>query len=241
MLLHDMLGRGVKLFGEIPAVVDGDVRLTYNQLSGRVHKLAAALQNLGLEHGDHVAIFANNGFRYMEAYLAVSVAGVVLAPINTRLSAGETEFILNDGEIKALLIDAEFLPLLEEMRENLKTIERIIVLDGEPQGDRLGYEALVKQADPERIRPRDWAEDDMVLLCYTGGTTGLPKGSCSASGTSPPTPSTPSSSPNSTSGTSGCTYVPCFTWPTCGPAILSRPWGHSTFLRISSIRAAPWN
>ena len=176
MLLHDMLGRGVKLFGDIPAVVDGDVRLTYNQLSGRVHKLAAALQNLGLEHGDHVAIFASNSFRYMEAYLAVSVAGVVLAPINTRLSARETEFILNDGGIKALLIGAEFLPLLEEMRENLKTIERIVVLDGEPKGELLGYEALVDQADPGCIRSRDWAEDDMVLLCYTGGTTGLPKG-----------------------------------------------------------------
>ena len=70
-----MLERAATLFGRQPALVDGEIRLTYDQLNRRVYKLAAALQGLGLDHGHHVAILANNGFRYTEAYLAAPAAG----------------------------------------------------------------------------------------------------------------------------------------------------------------------
>jgi len=176
MLIADMLARAVHLFGSRPALVDGEVRLTYAELNGRVQLLAAALQGLGLRHGKHAAILAHNSFRYMEAYLAASPAGIVLAPINTRLSPRETAFILNDGEIEVLLLDAEFLPMLAQIRPELKTVRHVILLDGEPPPDVLGYENLLTAADPARVEPRAWAEDDMALLCYTGGTTGLPKG-----------------------------------------------------------------
>lgn len=193
MLLQEMLDRAVRLFGGHPALVDGDVRMTYRQLDERVRKLSAALQGLGLAHGDHVAILSANSFRYMEAYLMGSVAGLVIAPINNRLNPRETAFILDDAEVKALLIGREFLPLLEEIRKDLPLLRHVIVMDGDGsegagwegnggkggslKSDGLhGYEALVAAADPASLRLRDWNEDDMAFLCYTGGTTGLPKG-----------------------------------------------------------------
>lgn len=176
MLIQDMLARAVRLFGGRPALVDGEVRLTYNELAERVGRLAAALQGLGLEHGDRVAVLAHNSFRYMEAYLAASPAGLALAPINTRLAPAETAFILNDGEIKALLIGRDFLPLLGEIRGQLQTVRHVVVFEGEPGPDALAYETLLESTDPQAIRPRAWNEDDMAFLCYTGGTTGLPKG-----------------------------------------------------------------
>lgn len=176
MLIQDMLARAVRLFGEQPALVDGEVELTYGQLDKRVRRLAAGLQGLGLDQGDHVAILAHNSHRYMETYLAMPLAGLVLSPINTRLSPPETTFILNDGEIKALLIGREFLPVLEQIRGDLEALRHVVVLEGEGNGAMLAYDALLEEAHPAQLRPRAWREDDMAILCYTGGTTGLPKG-----------------------------------------------------------------
>jgi len=175
-MLQDMLARAAHLYARHPAAIDGEVRLTYGELDARVHRLAAALQGLGLEFGDHVAILAFNSYRYMEAYLATPLAGLVLAPINTRLAPPETSFILNDGNIKALLVGRQFLPLLKEIRRELKTVEHVVLLDDGAEGELLGYEELLARADPAGLRERDWGEQDMAMLCYTGGTTGLPKG-----------------------------------------------------------------
>jgi long-chain acyl-CoA synthetase len=176
MLVHDFLLRARDLYGACPAVVDGETRLTYSQLDNRVRRLAAALQALGLEPGDVVACLSHNSFRYMEAFLAAAAAGVVLAPINTRLAPPEMEFILNDSAARVLLLQPAFLPQLEAIRSRLATVQYIILLEGAASADALAYERLLEQADPQRICPREWGANDMALLCYTGGTTGLPKG-----------------------------------------------------------------
>jgi long-chain acyl-CoA synthetase len=176
MFIHDFLARAASFYGDAPAVVDGETRLTYRQLDGRVRRLAAALQGLGLRHGDVVACLSLNGFRTMEAFLAASLAGVAVAPINTRLAPPETAFILNDGGAAVLLLQAAFLPHLESVRAELKTLRHIVVLDGADGPDVLGYEGLLERADPARLRLRAWDADDLAQLCYTGGTTGLPKG-----------------------------------------------------------------
>jgi long-chain acyl-CoA synthetase len=176
MLVHEFLVRAAKLYGPLPAVVDGERRFTYSQLDGRVRRLAAALQGLGLAQGDRAACLAHNGFRYLEAFLAAPLAGLVLAPINTRLAPPEVAFILNDAGARVLLIQAAYVPLLETIRGELKTVERVIVLDGSPDAGALDYEGLLAAADPAALRPRDWQPEDLALLCYTGGTTGRPKG-----------------------------------------------------------------
>ena len=184
MLIHESLTRAARLYGDFPAVVDGATRLTYQELDDRVTRLAAGLQGLGLASGEHVAILALNSFRYTEVYHGVPRAGMVLAPINTRLSPRETEFILNDGDVKALIVGEAFLPAFEEIRAGLPNLRHLIVLGGGtalPAGGNGGlavhrYEDLLAGADVSAFRPRAWAQHDMAYLCYTGGTTGLPKG-----------------------------------------------------------------
>ncbi|HEX9841307.1 MAG TPA: AMP-binding protein, partial [bacterium] len=176
MFLHEMLERAVRLWGDAPAVVDGELRLTYRELDERVHRLAAGLQGLGLRHGEHIAVLSANGHRYMETYLAGALAGLVVAPINTRLSPRETAFILNDAEIGALLVGPGCLHTLEAMRDALETVRQVIVLDDTAGEDQLAYEELLARSDPGAVQRRHWREDDLAHLCYTGGTTGRPKG-----------------------------------------------------------------
>ncbi len=176
MLVQDFLLRARALYGSWPAVIDGDTRLTYAELGERVSRLAAGLQRLGVGPGDRVACLSYNGFRYLEVFLAAPLAGAALAPINTRLAPPETAFILNDGGARVLLVQSAFLPHLEAIRSQLAGLEHVVLLDGAPPADTLGYEALLAQADPHALRARPWQEDDLALLCYTGGTTGLPKG-----------------------------------------------------------------
>jgi len=175
MLVHDVLAHAVKLYADKVALIDGNVRYTYRQASERVHRLAAGLLGLGLKPGDHIGILANNSHRYWEAYFAASVAGTPLAPLNTRLAAHELEFILNDGEIKALLLGPEFAGLYEQLKDKTPGIKHVVILNGELAG-AVDYEQIIAANNPLPRPAREWSENDMLNLCYTGGTTGLPKG-----------------------------------------------------------------
>ena len=176
MLVRDILGRAVQLYPDNTAVIDGDVRRTYAEADERIHRLASGLLSLGLAPGDHIGILANNSHRYFETYFVADVVGMPLAPLNTRLAAHELEFILNDGEVKALLIGQEFLELYHQFKDKTPGIRHVILLDGDSSSDLLAYEELIANNEPLAESAREWDENDMLNLCYTGGTTGLPKG-----------------------------------------------------------------
>jgi long-chain acyl-CoA synthetase len=176
MLLRDVLNHAVKLYPDKPALLDGDASFTYRQASERVHRLASGLLGLGLKPGDHIAILANNSHRYWESYFVADIAGMPLAPLNIRLAAHELEFILNDGEVKALLLGMEYLPLYNAFKDKVPGLKHVILLNGESTDGFVDYERLVEASQPLTSSVREWSEDDMINLCYTGGTTGLPKG-----------------------------------------------------------------
>ncbi|MBE0609134.1 MAG: long-chain-fatty-acid--CoA ligase [Dehalococcoidia bacterium] len=175
MLVHDVLAHAVKLYPDKVALLDGDVRYTYRQTSERVHRLAAGLLGLGLKPGDNIGILANNSHRYWETYFTASVAGTPLAPLNIRLAAHELEFILNDGDIKALMLGPEYIGLYDQFKAKTPGIKHVVILNGELAG-AVDYEQLIASNEPLPGPAREWSENDMFNLCYTGGTTGLPKG-----------------------------------------------------------------
>ncbi len=176
MLLRDILAHALKLYPEKTAIIDGDTRYTYREAIERVHRLAAGLLSLGLKPGENIAILANNSHRYWESYFVCDIAGMPLAPLNIRLAAAELEFILNDGEIKALILGPEYIALYEQFKERVPGVKHVILTEGELPPDMIAYDALVAANEPLDHSVREWAEDDMLDLCYTGGTTGLPKG-----------------------------------------------------------------
>lgn len=175
MGLTQMLHRNAQASPDAIATRFGDRACTWSELKQRVARLAAALQARGLKEEDRVAILALNRDRYTEYYFAVWWAGGVVVPLNTRWSAAENVYSLNDSGARILLVDDAFKPLLPDIRSGAKTLETFIYLGEETcPPDMVGYEAMIAAAAPAEDRLR--AEDDLAGLFYTGGTTGFPKG-----------------------------------------------------------------
>jgi fatty-acyl-CoA synthase len=175
MRLLDALDHHRRETPEREAVVCGSVRLSYARLSERVHRLARAFFDLGLGNGGRVAVLGANCHRYLECYLAASVSGSVLVPLNHRLASRELAEILTDSEASALLIDPRFLPTLEAIRGDRSFLQRIIVLADTAGDGAMAYERLLESATAWPVRFRRNPED-VLYLFYTSGTTGRPKG-----------------------------------------------------------------
>ena len=154
------LNRAVRTSPDACAVVCDDRRLSYAELAARCRRLAGALRGLGLEHGDRVAVISLNSDRYLEFYLAVPAAGFVLVPVNSRLAAPEMRAILQDADVSLAFTDGDY--------PGARAVERVLSLPGD-------YENLIAAAD-EAPLGEGIAEDDLAVLFYTSGTTGVAKG-----------------------------------------------------------------
>jgi acyl-CoA synthetase (AMP-forming)/AMP-acid ligase II len=149
------------------ALVAGDVRLTYRELDGRANRLAHVLAERGIGAGDHVAVYAWNRAEWVEAWWASYKLRAVPININYRYVGEELRYVLGNADAKAVLHEAEFAVLLNEVAPDLPQLQVRLEL-GEP------YETALAAASPERdFAPR--SADDVYML-YTGGTTGMPKG-----------------------------------------------------------------
>jgi fatty-acyl-CoA synthase len=177
LTLTPLLERAGRLFGtkEIASkMADGGIhRYTYRDMYARVHRLAHALDRLGVKRGDRVGSLCWNGYRHLELYWAVPCMGGVLHTLNLRLAPDQLAFIINHAGDKVIFADASLVPLLDAIRDQIPCVERIVVLDEDGQGD---YEALLAQSPAS---PYPWPqldERDACATCYTSGTTGNPKG-----------------------------------------------------------------
>lgn len=160
------------------AIVFEGQRYTYGQFNSRVNQLARGFLDLGVKRGDKVAIFSRNCNEYFEAYYACAKIGSVLVTLNYRLSPGEIEYMINQSDSKILLIENVFqdffLPLLSRINVNK---EAILVIDEKPSlPGGVNYEDFIARYNSEEPDDQGVEPDDPVLLLYTSGTTGLPKG-----------------------------------------------------------------
>ena len=164
-----------KIFTVTP---DGVDEATFFQVSKRAEQLAEALVQLGVGPGDRVATFMWNNQAHMEAYFAVPSMGSVLHTLNIRLFPEQLSYIINHAEDKVIIVDASLVPLLARVRDQLTTVEHIIVHgpdDSGVLGETLDYETLVSAQRPGYVWP-DLDERSAAIMCYTSGTTGNPKG-----------------------------------------------------------------
>lgn len=154
---------------------DGDgYRATFAQHLDRVLRLKRGLgEGLGLGKDDRYAVLAGNSHRYLELWHAALFGGGVINPLNTRLAPAELEYILSDSETRVVFADSTFAPVIEQLRDKLD-LERIVLLDDGDAPHDLRYEDLVAGHEP--AAPDEPDEEDLAVLMYTGGTTGLPKG-----------------------------------------------------------------
>ena len=155
-------------------------RYTYKDFNVRVHKLANALTGLGVKEGDTVCVFDYDSHRYLECFFAVPMMGAVLHTMNWRLSPDQILYTMNHAEDDIVLINSDFLPVLEEIWDKLETVKKVVVLyeDGTVETklkiDAV-YEDRVEAASDHYDFP-DMDENTRATTFYTTGTTGLPKG-----------------------------------------------------------------
>lgn len=154
----------------------------YADALGRVHQLALALASLGVTQGQTVATMAWNNHRHFEAWYAIAGMGAVCHTTNPRLFADQLSYILNTGGAKVLLLETSFAPIIAGILPTLEHIEHIVWLDTPEQVPHLDthirqhcYETLLQQ----QSGTYDWptlSEDTASSMCFTSGTTGMPKG-----------------------------------------------------------------
>jgi len=181
LLIKNLLSPALRYAPDQEIVYRGDHRYTYRQFSDRVAQLAHALGDLGIKAGDTVAVMDWDSHRYLECYFAVPMIGAILHTINIRLSADQLVYTINHAEDDVILLHHDFLPLYEEVQDQLETAKKVVLIaDGESVDSDVTYvvgeyEALLAEKCSDYVFP-DFDENAVATIFYTTGTTGLPKG-----------------------------------------------------------------
>ena len=164
-----------RLHGHREGVVDGGLRLTYEQFFGRCDRWSAALQGLGVTPGDRVATIAPNTHAQLESFYAVPQIGAVLVPINYRLTADDFVYIINHSGSSVVCAHSDYLEVLDAVRDQMPGVRHFVAYEGAPRDGWIDYEAAVAGAAADFTRP-EIGERDLLTINYTSGTTARPKG-----------------------------------------------------------------
>jgi len=159
------------------AIADKTNRYTFREWDERSNRIANALADRGVGHGDRFAILARNCVEWMECYAAAAKGGQIAVPVMFRLAPPEIEYIVNHSECKAFIVAEEFIQTVEAMKTRLPVPEGnyVYVGDGEPPEGYVSYETMMAQGGPGK--PDAVVDgDDVWTFMYTSGTTGRPKG-----------------------------------------------------------------
>jgi len=172
-----------KAEAQVATWIGGDVRrMSFGELGVEAARLANALQGLGVAHTDRVATFMWNNNEHLVAYNAIPAMGSVLHALNIRLFPEQLTFVANHAEDKVVLVDGSLVPLLGPLLPGLKTVQHVIVVNGDSSTLEAPAGVTVHAYDELLAAPSDdfdfpvIDERQAAAMCYTSGTTGDPKG-----------------------------------------------------------------
>jgi fatty-acyl-CoA synthase len=177
MIIGDYVTRRAQLAPDKIALIDtlnGDREILYREWAGTINQTAHWLLSLGVQKGDRVAVLAMNSLAYLDVWLACGRIGAILQNLNWRLTGPELHQLLLDAEPTVLIYGPDFVHCLPDLRatpsiRHWVALEAPVLPTDQPFSKRDGFAAA---APP----PVTLAWDDPWVICYTGGTTGLPKG-----------------------------------------------------------------
>src|ERR1051326_2219877 len=181
--------RARRLYGGREAVIDGDIRLNYEQFMDRCDRWSAALQRMGVRQYDRVAYIAPNTRSQLESFYAVPQIGAVVVPINYRLTPEDFAYIINHSGAKVVCAHSDYIEAVDSIRGKLTNVEHFVALEdagiktaATSRDSDIGgtsawvlYEAAIASSVAEFKRP-EIAENDLISINYTSGTTSKPKG-----------------------------------------------------------------
>lgn len=183
LLVKQLLINAMTLYGDQEISYRGERRHTYRTFRERIGRLANALRRKGVRHGSTVAVMDWDSHRYLECYFGVPMMGATLFTVNVRLSPQQILYTLNDAGADVVLVHPDFVPVLEQIYDQITCAPRIVLLaDGQAAPHTLltlagEYETLLEAASPVFDFP-DFDERTKAATFYTTGTTGDPKGVC---------------------------------------------------------------
>jgi fatty-acyl-CoA synthase len=174
LVLPELVARNVRFYPDKVALIFEDVQLTYAQFDERTNRLANALVDRGVRHGDNVALLMFNRLEVVEAFFGCHKAGATPVPINFRLVQDEVDYILENSAAVGLIADQ---PLAERAAAAVANVEglRFHLAVGDAPDEAAPYEDVLAAASAEDAAVR-LEDEDIAFLMYTSGTTGRPKG-----------------------------------------------------------------
>jgi fatty-acyl-CoA synthase len=185
LLVHKIIDHAATYHGTrevVTRTVEGPVvRSNYAEIARRAHKVASALDRLGIKLGDRVATMAWNTQRHIESWYGITGIGAIYHTLNPRLFPDQIVYIANHAEDRVLFFDITFAKLVEELAPRLTTVKHYICLTDAanlPKANIPGlmaYEDFIAGGD-ENFAWKEFDEHTACGLCYTSGTTGNPKG-----------------------------------------------------------------
>ena len=176
---HEMLARTAMRVPERPAIYWRDITLTYRELYALSRSTAAALHDLGLRKGDTLCLLMANRPEYSIAWMAASMLGIVLSPMNPSYKEREVSYQLQNCGATAILVQRELLPLVQATRHETPALRYVLATGSEPvESDPsvVAFGDLIRRHSPSRVPIVEIHSSDLIALPYSSGTTGLPKG-----------------------------------------------------------------
>jgi 3-oxocholest-4-en-26-oate---CoA ligase len=175
--LADVYEQVADVVPDRPAQICGSRTVLWRDFDRRANALAADLIAAGLGRQSKVAVYQYNGVEYLEAYLAAFKAALVPVNTNYRYGPAELAYLFDNADAEAVVFSASFAPVLEQIRDRLPTVKRWYAVDDgvDVPSWAVPYESVVA-AGADRAAPPWGRSGDDLLLLYTGGTTGMPKG-----------------------------------------------------------------
>jgi acyl-CoA synthetase (AMP-forming)/AMP-acid ligase II len=172
-LLNNSAGK----YPERTALVSDEGRWAYKELNQRTNRLAGSMLNAGLKKGDRIGILLYNGRYFVEAYFAAVKVGLVVTPVNFRLTGGEIAYVLNDAQPRLLVYGPEFEKTLQSVHDQFVSIRNFISPQNTASPLAVDYEDFLSGGEPDiAAAAAQVSENDPCQLMYTSGTTGKPKG-----------------------------------------------------------------
>lgn len=175
MNLGKYIDDAVKKYRDLPYMQFYDRIITYGEFSKKINALANALKKQGFKKGDVIHVWVQNSPETLIAYYAIIKIGAVAGPINGWWKAPEVEYLLNDSKGCGLIVEDQYLPIYNEIKDKCPHLKKIIEVSEKPSDGHISFAALLAEGDNTPFES-DADPEDIAFIFYTSGTTGNPKG-----------------------------------------------------------------
>ncbi|GIO22549.1 long-chain fatty acid--CoA ligase [Oceanobacillus sp. J11TS1] len=173
--IYSLLDVTSEKYGNRTAIIYGNTKITYSELKDNTDRLAEAWNNLGLQKGERIGLMVSNHPDYIISYYAAMRLGLIVVQINPRYTTRELLQIVNDSNAKYIVVEQESLETLKQL-ESIYVFEQIFVATDKENSEYLSIDEISNKStlisNEVLIHPRD----DVAVIQYTGGTTGVMKG-----------------------------------------------------------------